>query len=96
MTKATVTVFHYVLLTKLYYTGVSGITFEWTDYFIANRCMQNKVSRCLSQGVVVSSGARQGLVHEQFFFLIYVYFLIIVFSCKIKVFAHDTKTSFLF
>ena len=70
--KAFDTVNHKILLTKMEYNGIRGITSDWFKSYLANRQQQTTIQKITSSQLEISYGVPQGSVFEQLLFQIYV------------------------
>ena len=91
--KAFDTVNHAILLKKLEYYGIRGISNNWFKSYLSNRSQKVKIGECLSDEMEINCGVPQGSVLGPILFLLYIND-INESSDKLKffLFADDTST----
>ena len=89
--KAFDTVSHERLLKKLEAVGITGKILNWIDNFLYCRQKRVVVEGACSSWNHVGSGVPQGSVFDPVLFLIYINDLPKCVSCRIRMFADDTK-----
>ena len=70
--KAFNTVNHNILLKKLHYYGIRGITNDWFKSYLNNRTQQTKVNDSISEKVEITYGVLQGSTLGPLLFLVYI------------------------
>ena len=68
--KSFATANHTILLDKLKYHGVRGITNNWFKYFLEHRYQYTNIKECSSEKLLITHGVPQGSVLGPFLFLL--------------------------
>ena len=94
LAKAFDTVSHNILLQKLKYYGVDGLTLSWFESYLSNRQQQCVVGNCTSKPRKLTCGVPQGSILGPLLFLIYINDLPACLQCTTpRMYADDTTLS---
>ena len=63
---------HNILLKKLHYYGIRGITNDWFKSYLNNRTQQTKVNDSISEKVEITYGVPRGSILGPLLFLVYI------------------------
>ena len=81
-----------ILLDKLKYYGVRGITNNWFKSFLKHRYQYTNIKECISEKLLITHGVPQGSVLGPLLFLLYVNDLHKAMThCSVHQFADDTN-----
>ena len=90
--KAFYTLNHTILLGKLKYYGVRGITNNWFKSFLEHRFQYTNIKECSSEKLLITHGVPQGSVLGSLLFLLYIHNLHkAMMHCSVHHFADDTN-----
>lgn len=91
LSKAFDCVNHDLLLNKLYYHGIRGISLQWLKSYLENRSQRVIMKTSMSDKRTITCGVPQGSVLGPLLFILYINDLPMIASSNITLFADDTN-----
>ena len=91
LSKAFDTIDHHILLYKLHFYGIRGLSNKWFASYLSNQKQYTEIHKCKSSKKNITAGVPQGSVFGPILFLIYINDIINVMSLNVLPFADDTN-----